>query len=823
MLIPTFRIKPREEGTISGYSRIEDVFDEYLYTEDGDVSYLAEIDCIEMERLENYEYDSLNDKVNRLIKDLPSNTIIHKQDIYYENENELLVKQERKINQKIINSLYDNKQDKKYLFHKSFLVLIFPKRIIRIHGLNYPSIGLGEKQEANPLKGIDKRREKYSKIATEFFEGLSKIEGLRVTTMDRKKIIDEHYKYMNLQFDLPGDALHRDIVTNETGMLCGEKKLNIITMTGQSKEVNDSVISYTEVDAPFIYPFTHYLQFPHILNQTIVKLDRNKFLKRLDTEKKLLGTKKGGKKGKSQEFKIKEDELIDFTQDLRENDKDAVKLGLNVMVWDHSEERREKRIKLVEEAFRAYPGMRYRVEGEDTTNLFFANMLGANAVNYEDNQLPVPVDVALPYFNWYKNFSSDEEGDLLCDRFKNLIKLNVFHGGKTFGIQLDNYNVVIIGPSGKGKSYTVGHFMLQRYERRERQMVIDNGGTYKNLIESITETKYIEYDLDNPIDANPFILPKNEKGDWLLVPDKLTYLKGFIKLMVKGGKVIDEQENVILNEIIRGYIEQHNKTKKENVPCLTEFYDYLIKAEKILDKNEHLQGSSEFFNYNAYKVGLYPYAHGEKKNLFNSKSNIALHDYMIVGFDFKKIIKSDEYLLIAMMVTELSMDMVRTYPNEKKYIYMDEAWSMLENVLGEWVETNQRTLRKEMGSMNTITQGIGEIVKSEIGKALLENADTVILLNHSGKSEETIVELAKTLGLTRMMVNMLMGMTIEKYMREIFVKQKDRARVFGIETSKYEHAVLTSNPKERNYLNDLKRYYGNIDTARQQFVEDFNL
>ncbi len=91
----------------------------------------------------------------------------------------------------------------------------------------------------------------------------------------------------------------------------------------------------------------------------------------------------------------------------------------------------------------------------------------------------------------------------------------------------------------------------------------------------------------------------------------------------------------------------------------------------------------------------------------------------------------------------LTMDQIRIYPYDIKYLYLDEAWSMLSDSMGEFVENMYRTVRKNNGSICIITQGVNEIVSSPVGQAIIDNADTHIILNHTDK--EAVTRLGKVL------------------------------------------------------------------------------
>jgi type IV secretory pathway VirB4 component len=78
-----------------------------------------------------------------------------------------------------------------------------------------------------------------------------------------------------------------------------------------------------------------------------------------------------------------------------------------------------------------------------------------------------------------------------------------------------------------------------------------------------------------------------------------------------------------------------------------------------------------------------------------------------------------------MLIIELSCDIIDKYPKIIKRIYIDEAWSMLDGLLGGFIEYMYRTVRKCEGTISIITQGISEIQNSAIGTVVKDLSSTV--------------------------------------------------------------------------------------------------
>ncbi|MCR5890677.1 hypothetical protein LRS06_23390 [Hymenobacter sp. J193] len=82
-------------------------------------------------------------------------------------------------------------------------------------------------------------------------------------------------------------------------------------------------------------------------------------------------------------------------------------------------------------------------------------------------------------------------------------------------------------PWGSGKSYTFGNLIVQRFEKGARQIIMDVGGTYRNVLQSLNgedfDHTYFEYDPQRPIEFNPFIVPRDASGSGSTTTRKPTF------------------------------------------------------------------------------------------------------------------------------------------------------------------------------------------------------------------------------------------------------------------------------------------------------------
>jgi type IV secretory pathway VirB4 component len=374
--------------------------------------------------------------------------------------------------------------------------------------------------------------------------------------------------------------------------------------------------------------------------------------------------------------------------------------------------------------------------------------------------------------------------------------------------------------------------MAQRFERGHRQIIIDKGGTYRNVIYALNgkrfEETYFAYSAEKPLAFNPFRLEKDEAGKYQLSSEKSNFLIAVLSTLWKGGSSRSEAQDLSPAEraIFKLILPRYYAFLDENpssYPGLHSFFHFLRQYHSLHRQDEEYLSEIRYFDMEQFLTVIRPFVSGEYKALLNAPYELDISEHKLVCFDLDKI-NTDPvlYPLITLLITELALDQIRKYPQEIKYLYLDEAWAMLSGSLQEFINELFRTIRKNNGAVCIITQGLNEIKKSSVGEAVLVNADTKIILKH--QDQRLVDELATYLGFTDHELDLIRSIRIEESFRELFIKQGEEARVFRLETSPHLNAVLSSKPAERNYLKQLiERYQGNLSFAVNQFVDHYKL
>lgn len=376
------------------------------------------------------------------------------------------------------------------------------------------------------------------------------------------------------------------------------------------------------------------------------------------------------------------------------------------------------------------------------------------------------------------------EGDrdpavIFRNRLNGLVSFNPFDPG------LPNYNCLVTGSSGAGKSFLNNCILLQELARNLRVFIIDIGGSYKKLTEALGG-QYLEINLSDQYRINPFDIPdpKEEPSN-----QKLKSLLACIESMVS------EDEKAKLPKLDRALLERaiielyKSRRAKGEVPTLSDLARYLSAFEepsmKAVSKMLYLW------------TGERPYG-----RLLDGPGSLRT-DAAICTFDLKGLSAyPDLQSVMILILTDFILTQVETDRSTKKRIILDEAWELLKsNAAASFMEYCARTLRKTGSGITFITQGVEEIVASPIGPAILNNTATKFVMLQRGDSEI----LRDTLKLNGQELALIHSLGQKKgEFSEGFMIEGDHRQVVRIFPSPFEYWLSTSDAQDNNHLSELR-------------------
>lgn len=339
---------------------------------------------------------------------------------------------------------------------------------------------------------------------------------------------------------------------------------------------------------------------------------------------------------------------------------------------------------------------------------------------------------------------------------------------------LANANMVVFAKSGAGKSFFVKLEALRSLMLGTEIIIIDPENEYRTMAESIGG-EFIALDFNSDSKINPFDLSQvYEEGEDELGLKVLT-LHSMLKVMM--GELNPSEEAVMDRAFLETYrlkgITQDPDTQKLEPPLLEDMYKTLLGME---DPEAKLLADR-----------LQPYVLGSAKGLFDSHTNIDIHNTFTV-FGIRDLEES---------VRPLGMFMVLDYiwtrvrrDRRKRILIVDEAWFMMKHPdSANFLHSIAKRGRKYYLGLSTITQDVEDFLSVDKGKAVVTNASIQVLFKQSPTAINQLTELFFLSEGER-------GLLLSANVGEGLFFAGEAHVAMQVIASQDEHQLVTTNPAE---------------------------
>ncbi len=751
--------------------------DDWIVLEDGSVALGYTVHTFEDEALAATDYEAFTKLLAHTLKPFAVGTLLQKIDVYY--------------------------ADGAVLRHRTWLYLIVG------HGTvtepQHTFYARGKALIETPFDHLSERIETLQQQARELEAALSAHWHLQRHTKEQN--LQALYAYLNLSFAQPPTGFEHTLHHTPQGLQLGHHHVQVVSMLSQAEEphyFSHNQLGHNHgVTSPFLWPLTHYLPFPHLTVQVIRLLDTEAHMARWSEE---LAWSEGATTTEraQRQAGATRDEVAAFDEALRTREEHLVEMALLLILYHAEAKTLGERVEQTKTAIKRL-GMQPLVETYDAANLFVAALPAAAGQCYRG--LVMPLETALAQLNTITPRKGAQEGILLADRHGTPLYYDPFNAA------LDNQNAFVFGPSGSGKSFFNGKMIKERYEAGHLVLVIDSGGTYRRLFE-VLGGRYIEYSATCPLQLNPFLIQK--QGDsYVPTLTKINFLTQLLGKMWKGDlnqHPMEEAEKALLARWLPAYYAQ-----EQGIPTLRRFYDWLQAYVK--DHAAEVDELSDLFPFQDFFVVLEPFAHGAYAEHFNAETRTHLTDHALICFELEAVKSHPKlYPLVVQTLFELAFELVEAYPEKKKFIDIEEGWSMLDDYSEENIEAFFRKGRKTKTAIRLITQDIEEIKGSRIAGAMVNNASTSILLYNDKAASRAAI--ADFLGMNALEAEKYASLRRHRHYREVLIKEMNTAHVWRVEVSAAEHAALTSKPEERDRISQLIAQQGDVHRGIAAWVRE---
>ncbi|MGW3626189.1 VirB4 family type IV secretion system protein [Streptomyces sp. NPDC000880] len=291
----------------------------------------------------------------------------------------------------------------------------------------------------------------------------------------------------------------------------------------------------------------------------------------------------------------------------------------------------------------------------------------------------------------------------------------------------DNYNSITLARSGAGKSYLAKLELLRLLFTGITASVIDPEDEYVRLAETVGG-QVVALGAEG-VRLNPFDLPTAAAEGEDALTRRVLFLHTFLAVLF--GSDFTAAEKAVLDRAIlatydRAGITSDARTWTRTPPQLADLTAVLT--------DDGSQTAADLADR------LVPYTTGSHARLFNGPSTAATAGHLVV-FALRQL--PEEVKAPAMLLAlEAIWRQVTSRPSAGRHlVVVDEAWLLMRDGAGaRFLFRMAKAARKYWTGLAVVTQDADDVLTSPLGRAIVSNAATQILLRQAPQAIDTISE-----------------------------------------------------------------------------------
>lgn len=289
-----------------------------------------------------------------------------------------------------------------------------------------------------------------------------------------------------------------------------------------------------------------------------------------------------------------------------------------------------------------------------------------------------------------------------------------------------NYNVAVVGGSGKGKSVFMQNLAESILRNDGRIYVLDIGRSFEKQVKEF-KGQFLEFTTGSSLCINPFSTINDRSKE--AIEDALAILKPIIAMMAAPKAGTTDYEDALIAKALTEVWQA--KGKEAGIGDIAEWF-----LERERSKEIKTELGVMLFLYT--KKGAYGrYFNGEGNLDFNSRFFVAELVELKSRPDLQKVVVQ---ILMLLVTNQVLLGDRKTASG----LIFDEAWDLLQGKQGgEFIENLARTLRKYKGALITGTQNLDDFYSSSGAKAAFMNTDWLCCLAQKNESIALLKEAKK--------------------------------------------------------------------------------
>lgn len=528
------------------------------------------------------------------------------------------------------------------------------------------------------------------------------------------------------------------------------------------------------------------MPFHYWLSQTLEINSQVKEREKLQLQRRIAYSMASGSKNVSDiENESKLSNLEGLLQELLTGNEKIMNMGLTIILWDKEKKALDRKIDQVLRELKSLNQAEGIIETLASFETFITSWPGSCEAFRSKKLKTSNAAHMMPLFsNWRGNtrpvcvFSNRDFVPFAID---------------PFAPELPNWNGLVVGGSGAGKSFSLVQLMLQFFTQTPRPKIVfvDNGKSSENFVASCGG-EFIDVSIDSKICLNPFDLGKNETKPSAL---KIKSILAALELIFRdeGQETLPKREKALLEECI------YELYRGNTTPVLSDLKKYLL--------------SHPIETLKRYGEILYSWtgdtAYGK---LLDGKSNISLNKNItaidVKGLDDFPDLKDVFMLLITNFVQrEAEKDLSSPY-----VLICDEAHRLFKTgSTRDYILYCYRVFRKYNCSIICITQNHKDFLSiPEVADAIFPNTTHVFILR---QRKIDWADFQKTFDFNEAEIDAIKSLRIKKRdFSEIFYMQDEKRAILKIIPDELSYWIATSDSADKAKIDELKTLHPSLST-----------
>ncbi|MFF4602562.1 VirB4 family type IV secretion system protein [Streptomyces sp. NPDC001339] len=291
----------------------------------------------------------------------------------------------------------------------------------------------------------------------------------------------------------------------------------------------------------------------------------------------------------------------------------------------------------------------------------------------------------------------------------------------------DNYNSITLARSGAGKSYLAKLELLRLMFTGVTASVIDPEDEYVRLAETVGG-RVVRLGSDG-VCLNPFDLPPATCSEEDVLTRRVLFLHTFLAVLLGTDVTATEKaalDRAILTTYTRAGITTDPRTWQRTPPTLADLATVLTDdsgdiATDLADR-------------------MVPYTSGSHARMFNGPSTAATSGHLVV-FALRTLPEEVKAPAMLLALDAIWRQVTSRSDTGRHLVVVDEAWLLMRDGAGaRFLFRMAKAARKYWTGLAVVTQDADDVLASPLGKAIVSNAATQILLRQAPQAIETINE-----------------------------------------------------------------------------------